>query len=865
MNLSRENPLFRIAMAVALLALAGGGYYLLRYQVWTAYRTWSIGRMNGMARDFIAAKDPRNAMLTVRKVLSSRPNDAEALKLGVRAAEMDSSGEAVIFQRNLCRIRKTTENYIELMRLALKHGAYGYGVEAIGAVAQDAKDSVEYHRMAAEIYRKIHREVPAKYQLISLLSLQPEDRPARLALAEVEFEMGPEELPADWKNRVAELAKTPETELAATLLQLREAVARGSAGEAAALAAKLRSRGELALSQRLYMLQAAYLYDPQAAAHLLADLQKQVAERPADVVLLMDFLSRASKSDAVQAWYPALPPAAKNDGAVKFAVAEALKDLKDWPGLEALLREGSWEKDDYLRMALLAYVYRMTGRMNLSAESWKIAMNSAGQDLRKMSRLIRDVEQWRWENERYELLWRIFNVMPTNEAVQKFLVAREYRDGNTLNLNRLYARVMEADPRDDAARNNFAYTSLLLDTNSGRAQTIARELFKKHPENVSYRTTYTLALHKQGQSAEALALMEKLDAATLLSPVPAVHEAAYAAAAGQFDRAASLLPSLKSAQLLPEQRRLADTVRMEIARHETTEGRRTELAGMDREADGGATQGWLALLPARAAGASLDFKLSASYYARNDFAALRGLLKGARWEGGDHLRYALLAFAERSGGATARAVADWRQAVATAGRDPVRLHELETLAAKWGWQPERMDIVARLFERRPADRAVLSELLEYYRNNLRTADMARVLWQYVNQTNASDTEAAWCVYYSLLCGLNESPAQTLAARVYDSAPEDPRHRVAYAFALWRQRRAAEALKLVEGLDAPELTGMKVSLIEAGTLLELGRKEEAGKILEGFTPANAMPEEISLAATLLREAGLPSSVNAFTLR
>ena len=45
---------------------------------------------------------------------------------------------------------------------------------------------------------------------------------------------------------------------------------------------------------------------------------------------------------------------------------------------------------------------------------------------------------------------------------------------------------MEANPDDESAQNNFAYTSLLMDTNPGRAQTIARDLFKKHPENVSF-------------------------------------------------------------------------------------------------------------------------------------------------------------------------------------------------------------------------------------------------------------------------------------------------------------------------------------------------------------------------------------------
>jgi Flp pilus assembly protein TadD len=852
-----------LGITLGALAVVGGGYYLLRYQAWTAYRAWSIGRMNGMAQNFIAANDPRNALLTVRKVLSSRPNDAEALRLGVKAAGINSSNEAVLFQYNLCRVEKTTANSIELMRLALKYEAYSYGVDRITAVAPDARSLPEYHRLAAELYRHVHRELAAKYHLISLLSLTPGDVGARVALAEIEFEINPDGLPADWTKRVGDLTRVPGAELPASMLQLRAAVARRSAGEAAALAAKLQPRTDLTLAQRLRVLEAAYLYDPQAAAGFLSTVQQQVATQPAEVVQVMDFLAGQTKPGAISSWYPTLPEKVREDERVKLATAQSLQALRDWPALEALLRGSAWKTDEYLRMSLLAYVYRLTGRSADFAESWKIAMISVGQDPRKITRLLRSVETWQWENERYDLLWRLFNLTPANNAVQKFLVTHEFHDGNTVNLNKIYARLIEADPGDEAARNNFAYTSLLLDTNPGRAQTIARELFKQHPENVSFRTTYALALHKQGQSREALALMEQLDATTRLAPVPKLHEAAYAAAVGQIDRAAALLPELSGAQLLPEQRQLAAAASLEIARRQTVQGRQTRLVALGQAPAG--TAGWLALLPDRAREASLDLKLSDSYFRDKNFPALHELLRGGHWGQNDHLRYVLLAWVERSESRDDSAQDLWRQAFGAAGRDAGRLRELEILTGKWGWTAERIEVVGRIFEREASDRARLTELLDYYRRNSRTTDMARVLWLYVNQTNATGTEAAWCVYYSLLCGMNVSPAQTLAMRVYDRAPQDPRHRVAYAFALWRQQRSAEALKLIQDIDAPDLTGMQVSLVEAGVLLELGRKEEAKKSLHRFTSVNAMPEEINLAATLFRQAGLPNAVNAFTLQ
>ncbi len=139
--------------------------------------------------------------------------------------------------------------------------------------------------------------------------------------------------------------------------------------------------------------------------------------------------------------------------------------------------------------------------------------------------------------------------------------------------------------------------------------------------------------------------------------------------------------------------------------------------------------------------------------------------------------------------------------------------------------------------------------------------MARVLWLYVNRTGNKGPEAAWCVYYSLLCGSNVATAQTLASKLYTADNRDPLRRVAFAFSLWRQQRPGEALPLLRDLSADQADGMQVALIEAGVLLELGRKTDAQASLQHFTPVNAMPEEIALAHQLSRQAGTPAAVAA----
>ncbi len=862
MKLLRNKFMSGVAIVIGAVVLAGGSYYLLRYQVWAGYRSWSMGRMNGMARDFIAAGDARNGLMAVRKMLSSRPNDLAALKLGVKACEMNSSPDALMFQRNLCRIEKTTENAVKLMQLSLKYEAYAYGLEAITSVAQDARRNPEYHRLAAEIYRRVNRPVPAKYQLISLLSLTPEDQAGRLSLAEIEFDSAPKELPTDWAARVAALTRVPEEEVAATVLQLRAALLRNETAAARALVAKLQQRSDTTIAQRLTILEAQWLYSRSDAELSLAGLQKNVVNNPAEIVQVMEFLTTHEKYDAVRDWSGQLSGAMHANEEVKLAAAQSLLALHDWSRLETALKGVAWKQNEHIRMALLAYDYRMIGRSADSAESWKIAMIATGKEPRKIAALLRYVETWRWDDERYDLLWRLFDAMPGNAAVERFLVAREYHDGKTVNLNKIYAKLVETNADDESAKNNFAYTSLLLDSNPGRAQTIARELFKKNPENVSYRTTYTFALHKQGQDKEALALMRQLDASSRLAPVARLHEAVYAAAAGELEKAAALLPGLAKAELLPEQRRMVSQVSLAVNREKDFQQRETQLVGTEKLSD---TVGWLALLPKRDRGASPSFKVADAYLRNKNFSALRQFLAGEQWGQDDYLRFALLALAERSDGRGEGPQIFWRQAIAAAGHEGEKLSDLEVLTEKWGWLDERMEVSARIFERQASDTTRLAELLDYYRRGSRTAEMARMLWLYENQTQAAGAEAAWCVYYSLLCGTNVSTAQTLARRVYDQEPHNPLHQVAYAFSLVRQQRFSEALNLIQTIKTPDLGGMQVSLIEASALLELGRKEEARGALNKFSPAGAVPEEIKLAATLFRQAGLPNAEKAFTLR
>lgn len=849
MKFSRSKSFRKIVITLAVLLVVGGGYYLLRYQAWAAYRSWSITRMNHLAEEFMAAEDPRSALLTVRKVLRKRPNDVVALRLAVAATNRQGAAETVLFQRNLSRIEPSAGNTLELLRLALRYEAYRYAVEAIEKAGLEVAQLPEFHRLAIEVYRPLERHLALKFHYISLLSLLPEDFAARVGLAEVEFALAPDQLPADWLARVRDLEAEPTVARAAQFLQLRHAVATANAPAAARFAALLQDRDDLVLAERLQLLAAIRLYDAPAAAARLVELQAANTDEPGAVAEIMEFLAAQAEPQGVHVWYGTLPDGIRQDERVRMVAALARLELADWAGLEALLRGPSWKVHETRRLTLLARVYRERGRAVDFAETWKLALIAADRnDLNGVVWLLRTVESWHWDAERTDVLWKLFNLIPGTVSVQQQLIAREFLQGNTANLNRIFARILEVSPDDAEAGNNFAYTSLLLNVNPGRAQTLARDLHWRHPTNNSYRTTYAFALFKQGAYHEALALLGKLDNHARYEPGARLQEALSLAALGEGARTTDLLRELTRVQMLPEERNLLTKAAAEIRQIEISAGR-TQLVARSAGAPL-LPGGWLELLPEPLA-PTTDLQLADTYYREKNYAALQQLLEDRQWSGPPHLRLGLQAYLQRHDAAEPAARELWRQAGAAAGRDARRIRDLEALALHWEWVPERMEIAGRRFESDPSDQALLTELLGFYRGENRTPEMARILWLFVNRTDATGPEAAWCVYYSLLCNLNVTSAQTLAARMYAAAPRDGRHRVAYAFALWRQQRAAEAWPLLLDADASRLAGMQADLIATGVLLELDRQPEAEVSLGRFVATAAVPEEIALADALAR--------------
>jgi Flp pilus assembly protein TadD len=138
-------------------------------------------------------------------------------------------------------------------------------------------------------------------------------------------------------------------------------------------------------------------------------------------------------------------------------------------------------------------------------------------------------------------------------STSRLLVERLAKKKDTVGLWKMTSRWVAANPTDDAAGNNFAMLSFLLNREVTRACQLAQKLYEKHPREWAYVSTYAYSLHILGRSRQAVEVMDTLDPEQLEAPDLAAYYGIFLAATGDRERAARYLKFGESADLMPEE------------------------------------------------------------------------------------------------------------------------------------------------------------------------------------------------------------------------------------------------------------------------------------------------------------------------
>jgi len=212
----------------------------------------------------------------------------------------------------------------------------------------------------------------------------------------------------------------------------------------------------------------------------------------------------------------------------------------------------------------------------------------------------------------------------------------------------------------------------------------------------------------------------------------------------------------------------------------------------------------------------------------------------------DIVKYAFQAREFRQAGNESNAESHWDKAVRLSGHSATALRLLYRLAQAWHWSGKQTQILWLLVRQDPGDGVAWQKLSELAVATRDSGQVWRVYNAWVQATPANSQAQIERVVIGLLIRPHEAGLMAQADELYRQRPDNAGCRLARALALWREKRTAEALTLLETLPPAVLAEPRFALVYGLLLAEAGRAQPSERMLERAVADRLLPEELLLA-------------------
>ena len=542
-------PLSITAFALTLVTLC--------LYTWPRYQRAREARQLRQAWAFLSAGDFARASLNARAVLQHDSNNVEACSLLARLAELSRSAAAVDWRQRIAELSPTAGHKLELARAALhlQRPPYALAAQTLAELEVVASDVPAFHVLSAELDVRLNRPGSAAAHFEEAARLEPANQLHQLNIAALNLQSDDREAAARARLTLERLSTNAQLGVLALRSRIADDLRRTNVVRAELLSGQVLTNAGVRLEDRLQHLDVLQLsYNPQFTRHLQR-LQSEASADSAQVYTICEWMRTHGLVASALSWLNSLEPTIRRKLPLPLAEAKLYVERQDWSGLEVLLRDQKWRELEFMRLALLARVawgqeQELAGRVR-----WQSAGRAAAGNLSQLTALLNLAYQWGQNPE--DLLWQIGQAFSREQWALGELEQRYLATGNTRGLNGVYGVLAQrSGPTETTNRNNFASTSLLLKINLPRAHQTAREVYLHNPDDPVLCSTYAYSLHLQGRTQEGLAVFKRCSPKALRMPAVALYYATLLSANGAMDQAASCLALARTAQLLPEERRL---------------------------------------------------------------------------------------------------------------------------------------------------------------------------------------------------------------------------------------------------------------------------------------------------------------------
>ena len=838
----------RALVVLALLALAAGGY---KWKGRAAIRHYRESSVVAQAEKLLQEKKYADAIIAARRALQLNDGNVPATRIMAEIAELLGARDAILWRSRVALLEPDrVENLHRWAYTALRFNDLATARKVLERIPDSARTSLQFHEIAGVLSFNDGRADEAEAHWQAALATAPQNESLQLNLAKAQ-------LFASQSNKVQQAYATLERMSAsgaqhvqALSVLLADALRRENLPRARELAAILQADPATEFSDLLVCLTVARLANPAAFPELLQRLQEKSRARPDTLAAMIQWFNASQLAPQALEWTAKLPADLTAPAAVGLAIADALIAVKNWSALEKLTSDAKWEDWDFLRIAYQSYALNEGAPQALNPRVkalWQDAVARARQRPERLEVLANLAIKWGWRAESEEAWWLIANGNNGPQGALQVLYNYYGRSGNTAGLQRVLERMFALNPADLVTKNNLTLVNLLLNLKPSLAHRLSQELHDQSPTNTSFVSTHAFSLHRQQKNSEALALLEKLGEAQLAKPSLAAYYGTILAAEGQFDKARPYLNLAVTNKLLPEEIQLvksALTLANEFSAfadlYAKNPGDPLNTANyayaLHRQRKTTAGLALFAKLPAQTSvPAAVAIRHATLLTSAGQWETARVIL--ARNPDTAALFNAAAQLFERDPQDPAVKLL----AATLAAQTDARLAEGQLLAQQLfehdPTNPAHAATLAFALHRQGKSADALTLLAKFPEPQLRAVSVAPIYGVLLATAGQWDKAASYLTGARLDLLFTEERALVAGAesfvnqfrqiqQAYERAPANPSALAAYAFALHRQRKTPDALRLLENPSPAALADAPLTATRAALLVGNGQWENA---------------------------------------
>jgi Flp pilus assembly protein TadD len=544
-------------VVLVLLAVAGYSYGVPHY------RHYVERKYARQAERFMLKGDFARAYLRARQVMAINPDNAVACRVNAELADWANSPFALYWRQRAVLLAATATNRLALAATALRTEPPPCltAAKTLDEIASELQFTADYHLVAGALATKLNHLGDAEQHYAVALKLQPDNPVTRMSLAVIQLKSRDTNVVADARATLELL----NTDGKLGILPLRSLVAESTAARdfarAERLSSQLLTNAQATFDDRMFHLSILHAAGRTSVQGFLQDTEQKALQYPLYMGELAAWLNQSGFASNALAWLHEMPRQVSSRGLLPLAQADSYVALGKWKELETYLEAEHWVGQDHIRIAMLALALRKQANKQGSALAWDRAVRLASDAPTASSVLAQLAMNWGWLPEAEQVLWRAASKFPKQTwpltSLQNLYVAR----GDTAGLRRVYQALMQRDPQDELARNNFTMLSLLSGKDLPTAHEYAAELYASEPANPVFASTYAFSLHLQGKTKQGVEVLRALKPADLLNPAVAVYYGVLLSAAGEARASKDYLDKSDKAFLLPEELALVASAR----------------------------------------------------------------------------------------------------------------------------------------------------------------------------------------------------------------------------------------------------------------------------------------------------------------